>query len=185
MRVFQSVRRLVEHNYELLFDEAGGERRSSRALVLLAFVACPVVAGILYWVPDRTTGSFAREFVLAVAVLTGFALLSTVVLYSLPASRTSRLDEAEATRLHAALAYLVLVGVGYLAVSFFGVTFMASNYLYHSSALFRAAVEQELVDLVACAMLVHYLLFALVVAGRLYRATADDAGRSTTSEVDR
>ncbi|MFC6730062.1 hypothetical protein ACFQDG_15535 [Natronoarchaeum mannanilyticum] len=185
MRVFQSVRRLVAHNYELLFDEVGGEGRSSRALVLLVFVACPVVAGILYRVLDQDPGGFAHEFVLAVAVLTGFALLSAVFLYSLPVSRTARLDEDVTTRLHAALAYLVLAGIGYLFVSFFEVTFMSSSSLYHSSALFRAAVDLGLVALVSHVMLVHYLLFALVVVGRLYRAAVDDAGRSPTSEVDR
>lgn len=185
MRVFQSVLRLVEHNYELLCDEVGGEGRSSRALVLLVFAVCPVVAGILYWMLEQDPGGFTHEFALAVAVLTGFALLSAVCLYSLPASRTGRLDEVETTRLHAALAYLVLVGVGYLSVSFFEFTFMGSSSLYHSSALFRAAVDLELVTLVSHVMLVHYLLFALVVVGRLYRATVDDAERSTTSEVDR
>jgi len=185
MTFFRSVGRLVEDNYELLVDEVDRDGRASRALVLFVFVGCPVFAGILHWVLDRNPGRFTHEFVLAVAVLTGFALLSAVVLYGLPVSRTTRLDEDESIRLRAGLTYLVLAGVGYLAVSFFNFTFMNSNSLYRSVAPFRATVDLGLVALVSYVMLVHYLLFALVVVGRLYRATVDDARRSTTSEVDR
>src|SRR6056297_2135189 len=100
MTFFRSVGRLVEDNYELLVDEVDRDGRASRALVLFVFVGCPVFAGILHWVLDRSPGRFTHEFVLAVAVLTGFALLSAVVFTVSPSvgrpdsTRTSRFDSA-------------------------------------------------------------------------------------------
>lgn len=174
MTFFRSVGHLVERNYEILFDEARGEGTASRAIVFLVFVAFPALAGVVYGLASPDWVYFAGDFLLAIATFTGFLLVALVLLYSSPAAASDRLDADGVTRLRTVLAYLLLVGVSYLAVGLFELSFLnASSGLYYSNPVFRMFLRLELPTIASYVILIHYLLFVLVLVGRFHRLNVE------------
>lgn len=191
MSAFRTVGRLVERNYELLVDEARGDGAVARARVFLVFIALPVFAGVFYGLLAPDWIYFAREFLLVVATGTGFAVLSLVALSGLPTAASDRSDVDDVARLRPVLGYVILAGIAYVAVGLFdlslrtavGSSIRYAGDLYYSSALYRAFVGMDLFAILSYVVLVHYLLFVLVLVGRLYEVNAgagirDDAPRA-------
>jgi len=191
MSAFRTVGRLVEHNYELLVDEARGDGAVARARVFLVFIALPVFAGVFYGLLAPNWIYFAKDFLLVVAVGTGFAVLSLVALSGLPTAASERSDVDDVTRLRAVLGYVILVGISYVAVGLLDLSLRTTvggsiryvGDLYYSSALYRAFVGMDVFAILSYVVLVHYLLFVLVLVGRLYELNVGDGIGDGTPNV--
>jgi len=191
MSAFRTVGRLVEHNYELLVDEARGDGAVARARVFLVFTAFPVLAGVFYGLLAPDWIYFARDFLLVAATGTGFAAMSLVALSGLPTAASERSDVDDVTRLRAVLGYVILVGISYVAVGLLDLSLRTTvggsiryvGDLYYSSALYRAFVGMDVFAILSYVVLVHYLLFVLVLVGRLYELNVGGDIRDGTGDV--
>ncbi|GAA0661506.1 hypothetical protein ACFQDG_15530 [Natronoarchaeum mannanilyticum] len=191
MNAFRTVGRLVEHNYELLVDEARGDGAVARARVYLVFIGFPVFAGVFYGLLAPDWIYFARDFLLVVVTGTGFAVLSLVALSGLPTAASDRSDVDDITRLRTVLGYVILVGIAYVAVGLLDLSLRTAvgssvryvGDLYYSSALYRAFVSMDVFAILSYVVLVHYLLFVLVLVGRLYELNVGGDIRDESADV--
>jgi len=176
MTLFRSVDRLVEDNYALLVDEARGEGRTPHAIVFLVFLGVPLFGSVVTGLLFSNWHYFAGDTLLLITLFSGFGVISLVLLYSGPAGSNRHLDAEGVSQLGTSLAYVVLVGVLYLAMGFVNITFLSGpSPFYHSSELIRAFARLNLFNVALYFLAIHYLLSVVVLVGRIYRLGSPDA----------
>jgi len=122
---------------------------------------------------------------------TRHAVLSLVALSGLPTAASEQSDIDDVTRLRTVLGYVILVGISYVAVGLLDLSLRTTvggsiryvGDLYYSSALYRAFVGMDVFAILSYVVLVHYLLFVLVLVGRLYELNVGGDIRDGTGDV--